>query len=107
MTAADLAKTRLYFAHARFRGQRSLPNDNEDLARKFLRELGRDPVVTTQAELDALPRWSVIRDGDGWVCEKQPTDDGGDDWFAVKSTRTRAPRLGPDPVEVYAFGEES
>jgi hypothetical protein len=106
VTAADLAKIRLALAHARYRGKRELSNDIEAHARKVLRELGRPATVETQEQLDALPRWSVIRDGEGWTCEKQPTDDGPDDWFAVKSTRVRVPRLGPDPVIVYCAGEE-
>lgn len=98
MTAADLAKTRLYFAHCRFRGARALPNDNEDLARKFLRELGRNPEVTTPEQLEALGRGAVIRDQAGWVYENM-----GDLWYPTRSTKPRAPEL---PAEVYSYGDE-
>jgi hypothetical protein len=41
-----------------------------DLADELLAAGYRKPrTITTAEELDALPIWSVVRDGDGWVWE--------------------------------------
>lgn len=89
---------------AAFRAKLGYPSPNLDDARRALRELDqadRDPgnVSTPADELAELKAGTVIRDGEGYVCERWQ---GG--WYAVAFEGLYQPE--PKGMVVLAWPEE-
>ena len=99
MTAQDLDIATLCLKTAHFQGRLGKPMPTKEHGRDLLHELGRLTSITEEADLERLNEGAVIRDDEGYVCERMAGL-----WYATRSTRPREPRL---PAWVLDAGEGS
>ena len=97
MTAQDLKTATLCLQTAHFAGKRGKPMPTLEHGRDLLAELGRPSSITEEADLERLNEGAVVRDDEGYVCERMAGL-----WYATRSTRPREPRL---PAWVLDAGE--